>query len=76
MKFPSLSIHPLPPRLTMDEYADFVSETLRHGDPERIARQKEIEERIVLPFRIPEGLPAAAHPRGSPSGSVRGPATT
>lgn len=48
------SLHPLPPRLTMDEYADFVWETVRRGRPDRMARQKEIEERVALPFRICE----------------------
>jgi len=48
------SIHPLPPRLTMDEYADFVWETVRRGSPDRMARQKEIEERVASPFRIRE----------------------
>ena len=53
MKLPSLSTHPLPPRLTMDEYADFISETLRHSDPERMARQKKMEERVAVAFRLP-----------------------
>jgi len=53
----------------MDEYCDFVSESLRHADPELIARQKQIEERITEPFRIPEDLPSASHARGTPPGA-------
>ncbi|MFZ4395943.1 MAG: hypothetical protein ACOYOU_10000 [Kiritimatiellia bacterium] len=44
---------PLPPHLTMDEYVDFVSESLRHVSTANLAQQKQIEERIVRPFRIP-----------------------
>ncbi|MCX6995914.1 MAG: hypothetical protein NTV49_02235 [Kiritimatiellaeota bacterium] len=42
----------LPPRLSMDEYADFVEASLRAGDQARAARQKELEERITTPFRM------------------------
>ncbi len=42
----------LPPRLSMDEYADFVGDSLREADPVCIARQKQIEERIRMAFRI------------------------
>lgn len=46
---------PLPPRLSMDEYADFVEASLRESDPARVARQKELEERIRTPFRMVDG---------------------
>jgi hypothetical protein len=36
----------------MDEYADFVEASLRDGDPARTARQKELGERILTPFRM------------------------
>jgi len=54
MKTPATIILPLPPRLTMDAYADFVLESIRHTPPNQVARQKQIEKRITLPFRIPE----------------------
>ena len=44
--------NPLPPRLSMDQYADFVEASLRESDPARSARQKELEERIRVPFRM------------------------
>jgi len=46
---------PLPPRLSMDQYADFVEDSLRNCDPVRAARQKEMEERIRTPFRMVDG---------------------
>ena len=49
---------PLPPRLSMDEYADFVEASLRESDPARSARQKELEERIRAPFRMAGDAPA------------------
>jgi hypothetical protein len=48
-----LSREPLPPRLSMNEYADFVWELIRDGDPAMMTRQKAIEEQITKPFRIP-----------------------
>jgi len=44
----------LPPRLSMDEYADFVEASLKDCNRIHAARQKEIEKRIKLPFSIPE----------------------
>ena len=55
---PSLS-SPLPPRLSMDEYADFVEASLRECDCARAMRQKELEERIRVPFRIVGDAPSA-----------------
>ena len=46
------TLNPLPPRLSMDEYADFVEASLRESNPAHAARQKEFEERIGKPFRI------------------------
>jgi len=46
------TLNPLPPRLSMDEYADFVEVSLRESNPARIVRQKELEKRIRTPFRI------------------------
>ena len=45
-------LNPFPPRLSMDEYADFVEASLRKSDPARVIRQKELEERIRTPFRM------------------------
>ena len=41
----------------MDEYVDFVEASLRDCDPARVARQKDLEERIRTPFRIGEDTP-------------------
>ena len=52
---------PLPPRLSMDQYADFVEAFLRDVDPALAARQKGLEKRVRTPFRMgndtPESLP-------------------
>ena len=48
---------PLPPRLSMDQYADFVEAFLRDADPARAARQKELEKRIRTPFRMGSDTP-------------------
>ena len=42
---------PLPPRLSMDEYADFIETNLSYSNHKKIARQKEIEKKIKIPFR-------------------------
>ena len=52
------SHNPLPPRLSMDEYADFVEASLREANPAHAARQKELEERIRRPFCIGGGIPS------------------
>ena len=39
-----------PPRMTMDEYCDFVWETLQHIPPEQIERQKQREKQIKVAF--------------------------
>jgi len=46
----------------MDEYADFVEASLRESNPARVARQKELEERIRTPFRIVDGKVLEAKP--------------
>lgn len=43
---------PLPPRLSMEAYAEFVGENWRNGNIDQIRRQKEMEERIDKPFCI------------------------
>jgi hypothetical protein len=53
-------LNPLPPRLSMDEYADFVEASLRESDPARVARQKALEERIRVPFRLASDTPVRA----------------
>lgn len=47
-------LNPPPPRLSMNEYADFVEASLRDVDVVRVARQKGLEERVRMPFRIKE----------------------
>ena len=51
-------LNPPPPRLSMDEYADFVEASLRESDIARVARQKELEKRIRVPFCITGDDPA------------------
>jgi hypothetical protein len=36
----------------MDEYVDFVETSLREVSPARAARQKDLEERILVAFRM------------------------
>ena len=43
----------LPPRLSMDDYVDFIEASIRNSNPIFTARQKSIEKRILKPFRIP-----------------------
>jgi hypothetical protein len=40
------------PRLDMDEYVAFLSESMIHADPAKAAKQKALEERITAPFRL------------------------
>jgi hypothetical protein len=44
--------HPLPPRLTMDEYVVWIQSTLQQADPIKAARQKAVQEQITAPFQI------------------------
>jgi len=46
------TLNPIPPQLSMDEYADFVEASLHESNPARAARQKELEELIRTPFRM------------------------
>ena len=43
---------PLPPHLSMDEYVDFVDASIRQANQDFATRQKNIEKRILKPFRI------------------------
>ena len=54
--------NPLPPRLSMDEYADFVEASLCDCDRAHAMRQKELEERILVPFRMTEDTPPVRRP--------------
>jgi hypothetical protein len=58
-------LNPPPPRLSMDEYADFVEASLRESNMARVARQKELEERVRMPFRITGDNPATEKRRGT-----------
>jgi len=40
------------PRLGMDEYVAFLAESMVGANPEKVARQKAVEERITVPFRL------------------------
>ncbi len=52
MKFISDTKAPLPPSLSMDDYADFIEETLKYCDKSKAKLQKKIEEKITKPFCI------------------------
>lgn len=55
LKFPTrVEPDPAPSRLGMDAYADWVAHMLSITDPGHARRQKEFEEQIFTPFRIPE----------------------
>jgi len=41
-----------PPRMTMDEYCDFVWEMFKSLPPDQIERQKQREKQIKVPFRM------------------------
>lgn len=41
-----------PPHLSMDEYVAFIEAAILDHDPRMVARQKSIEENIMVPFRI------------------------
>jgi len=43
---------PRPPRLSMDEYADFVSQNLQTRRRDLVERQKSIEEQITARFDL------------------------
>jgi ABC-type Na+ transport system ATPase subunit NatA len=51
---------PVPPRLTMEEYVEFVGASMLLIDPEKARRQKELEENIQVMFSL-------RNPRISPS---------
>lgn len=57
----------LPPRLSMDEYADFVEASLRDCDRAFAIRQKEMEERIRTPFRMAPDTPVQPRPPTLPA---------
>lgn len=40
------------PHVGMDDYLAFVTELLSHADPLKASRQKELEERIDVPFTL------------------------
>ena len=75
MKAQPKLLHPLPPHLTMDEYVEWLCGNWRDMDPARIARQKEIEERVLTPFRIPDDLPPPAR-NAKRASKARGAVTT
>jgi len=41
-----------PPRMSMDEYCDFVWEILQHIPPEQIERQKKREKQVKVAFNF------------------------
>ena len=46
-------IQNMPPRMTSIESAAFINGIMRISDPERVRRQKELEERIEKRFYFP-----------------------
>jgi len=64
---PALKIPmPRPPRLSMDDYLDFVETTIQESNPSLAARQKKLEKRVAKPFRITPPDPAAGTATGRP----------
>ena len=47
----------MPPRVNAADYLAFVTELLARADPVKVAKQKALEERIAVPFRIPPEAP-------------------
>jgi hypothetical protein len=47
---PAPPVSRFPPHLSMDQYVDFVEESLRTANADQVARQKAMEERIRKPF--------------------------
>jgi hypothetical protein len=47
----------------MDDYADWVAASVRQSNPDRAARQKAIEKRIKVPFRMGEEEPGVGRLR-------------
>ena len=45
---------PLPPRLSMEAYLEFVEESFRRRNIKHARQQKELEERITEPFNLAE----------------------
>ncbi len=56
-----------PPRLSMDEYVDFIEASIRTTDPILAARQKDLEEQITERFRLPEDWPEVSRQPPPPS---------
>ena len=54
----------VPPRMTSVEIAAFINGVMRMSDPERVRRQKELEERIEKRFYFPdeESVPTRKSP--------------
>ncbi len=52
-----------PPRLSMDDYADFVERPLFGVRRDLAERQKRLEERITTPFRFPKDSRSPARSR-------------
>lgn len=54
---------PLPPRLSMDEYVEFVEAAWRECDPRLAAKQKALEKRIRKRFCITGDLSGSKRAR-------------
>jgi hypothetical protein len=58
---------PVPPRLTMDEYVEFVGASMLLIDPEKARLQKQLEENIQVMFSLRDSrIPEFEHSRISP----------
>ena len=62
----------VPPRLTMEEYVEFVGASLLQCDPEKSKQQKKLEENIQVMFSFQDStrptIPAFEHSRTSVNG--------
>lgn len=62
MKTSESNLDLLPPRLSMDEYVEFVARSLQDCNPQSAIRQKELEERIERPFSMSDqSIPSARY---------------
>jgi len=57
MKLPKIDIKELPPpRMSMEQYLDFIQDMLADIEPERLRRQRELDDKQSIPwnkFRAP-----------------------
>ncbi|MFA4943113.1 MAG: hypothetical protein WC789_00240 [Lentisphaeria bacterium] len=68
---PQLPRQPLPPHLTMDEYAAWIQASLQQLDPVKAVRQKAMQEQISAPFQLKDAGEAPPSKPPSPQNRTR-----